>query len=92
MSHKSQPTWRIFIWPTVMALRKSSHYLAGGAVVEPFLEESRDLQVAVRTYPELQQSAIEEPVRAGTGIYSYVQKYLAWGGEVSGGRRLPGIR
>ncbi|GLO42130.1 MULTISPECIES: hypothetical protein [Pseudomonas] len=20
MSHKSQPTWRIFIWPTVMAL------------------------------------------------------------------------
>jgi D-alanine-D-alanine ligase len=76
-------------WPTVIALRRSSHYLAAGAVVEPFLEESRDLQVAIRTHPALEQSAIEEPVRAGSGIYSYDQKYLAWGGEVSGGRRLP---
>jgi D-alanine-D-alanine ligase len=76
-------------WPTVLALRSSSHYMADGAVVEPFLEQSRDLQVGVRTYPELQLSAIEEPMRAGTGIYSYDQKYLAWGGEVSGGRQLP---
>ncbi len=57
--------------------------------MEPFLTGSRDLQVAVRTYPEWQMSAIEAPARSGDGIYSYDQKYLAWGGEVSSGRELP---
>lgn len=75
-------------WATVLALKKSSAYFDQGAVVEPFVV-SRDLQVAVRTYPEWQQSAVEEPARADDGIYSYDQKYLAWGGEVSGGRELP---
>ena len=37
-------------WPTVLALKKSSSYFDQGAVVEPFVV-SRDLQVAVRTYP-----------------------------------------
>jgi D-alanine-D-alanine ligase len=76
-------------WTTVLALRQSSRFMAQGAVVEPFLEASRDLQVAVRTYPEWQLSAVEAPTRAAGGIYSYDQKYLAWGGEVSGGRELP---
>jgi D-alanine-D-alanine ligase len=43
----------------------------------------------VRTWPQLELSAIESPIRSGTGIYSYSQKYLAWGGEVGGGRELP---
>ncbi|HIE21799.1 MAG TPA: hypothetical protein EYP73_04280, partial [Acidimicrobiia bacterium] len=76
-------------WETVLALHGSSKYFARGAVVEPYLTGSRDLQVAVRTYPEWQLSAVEEPSRASEGIYSYDQKYLAWGGEVSGGRKLP---
>lgn len=76
-------------WPTVLALKRASSYLDQGAVVEPFLAGSRDLQVAVRTYPELQLSAIEAPARSDDGIYSYDQKYLAWGGEVSAGRELP---
>ncbi len=76
-------------WETVLALKRSSSYFDQGAVVEPFMESSRDLQVAVRTFPEIQVSAIEEPARAADGIYSYDQKYLAWGGEVSGGRELP---
>jgi D-alanine-D-alanine ligase len=76
-------------WPTVLALKRSSSFFDQGAVVEPYIEASRDLQVAVRTYPEVQISAIEEPSRAAEGIYSYDQKYLAWGGEVSGGRELP---
>ena len=59
-------------------------------MAEPFLAESRDLQLAVRTWPSLELSAIEAPVRTG-GIYSYSQKYLAWGGEVSGGRELPAV-
>ncbi len=76
-------------WPTVLALKKTSRYLDQGAVVEPFLGTSRDLQVAVRTYPEWELSAVEAPLRAADGIYSYDQKYLAWGGEVSEGRELP---
>lgn len=76
-------------WETVRALKRTSAYFDQGAVVEPFLAGSRDLQVAVRTYPEIQLSAVEAPARSGDGIYSYDQKYLAWGGEVSGGRELP---
>ena len=76
-------------WQTVLALKRTSAYFDQGAVVEPFLSGSRDLQVAVRTYPDVQLSAIEAPARSGEGIYSYDQKYLAWGGEVSGGRELP---
>lgn len=78
-------------WATVLALKRSSRFFDQGAVVEPFLPASRDLQVAVRTYPTVEVSAIEEPARAPEGIYSYDQKYLAWGGEVSGGRELPAV-
>ena len=76
-------------WPTVLGLKEASRFFDQGAVVEPFLGGSRDLQVAVRTYPEWQLSAVEAPMRSGDGIYSYDQKYLAWGGEVSSGRELP---
>jgi D-alanine-D-alanine ligase len=76
-------------WATVLALKRTSSYFDQGAVIEPYLTDSRDLQVAVRTYPQWQHSAIEAPSRAAGGIYSYDQKYLAWGGEVSGGRELP---
>lgn len=76
-------------WHTVVALKRSSSFFDQGAVVEPFWTGSRDLQVAVRTYPDFELSAVEAPARAAEGIYSYDQKYLAWGGEVSGGRELP---
>lgn len=76
-------------WETVVALQGSSRYLEQGAVVEPFIAASRDLQVAVRTHPRWEMSAIEAPARSAEGIYSYDQKYLAWGGEVSAGRELP---
>lgn len=76
-------------WATVLALKTSSRYFDQGAVVEPFLGGSRDLQVAVRSYPGWEMSAVEAPARSADGIYSYDQKYLAWGGEVSGGRELP---
>jgi D-alanine-D-alanine ligase len=76
-------------WPTALALLKSSPYYGSGGVVEPFVGESKDLQMAIRTWPALEMSAIEAPLRTGGRIYSYNQKYLAWGGEVSGGRELP---
>lgn len=76
-------------WATVLALVGSSPFYGSGGVVEPFLAGSRDLQVGVRTHPRMELSAIEAPARPEGGIYSYDQKYLAWGGEVSGGRELP---
>lgn len=78
-------------WSTVLALKKSSSFFDQGAVVEPYLVSSRDLQVAVRTHPRWELSAIEAPIRAEEGIYGYDQKYLDWGGEVSGGRQLPAV-
>jgi D-alanine-D-alanine ligase len=75
-------------WETALALVATSPFYGNGGVAEPFLAESRDLQLAVRTWPRLELSAIEAPLRQGE-VYSYSQKYLAWGGEVSGGRDLP---
>ncbi len=57
-------------WATVLALKKSSSYFDQGAVIEPFLAGSRDLQVGVRTHPVWELSAIEAPSRAAEGIYS----------------------
>jgi D-alanine-D-alanine ligase len=63
---------------TALAFASASPHHADGSVVEPFLEGVRDLQVAIRFFPELQTSMIEEPVQAVGGVYSYQQKYLAW--------------
>ncbi len=73
---------------TAHALADTSPHLADGAVIEPYLEGSRDFNIAVRTYPELQLSAIEAPARSG-GIYSYEQKYLAGGGLEGSAREVP---
>lgn len=74
---------------TARHLRATSPHLRPGAVVEPFMEGGRDLQIAVRTYPETQLSAIEEPIQAASGLYSYEQKYLAWGASGRIARLLP---
>jgi D-alanine-D-alanine ligase len=60
-------------------------------VVEPFLEGCRDYLIAVRSYPGLELSAIEAPVRneAAAHIYSYTQKYLSGGGLEGSARELP---
>ena len=76
---------------TAVDLLKTSPHMRRGAVIEPFLEGCRDYLVAVRTYPELQLSAIEAPVRdAGAAhIYNYAQKYLSGGGLEGSARELP---
>jgi len=77
---------------TARELALTSPLLREGTVAEPFLEGSRDLNLAVRTYPSLEFSAIERPERKeGGAIYSYAQKYLAPGGAglVSSPRELP---
>lgn len=70
-------------------LRANPH-LARGAVIEPYRPESIDLNVAVRTFPELELSAIEKPTRNASGnIYSYAEKYSGGEGMAKAPRELP---
>jgi D-alanine-D-alanine ligase len=76
---------------TARALRRTSAHLAAGAVLEPFRDDLRDLQVAVRTYPALELSAIERPLRrsGGAAILDYADKYVAGEGMAAAPRELP---
>jgi D-alanine-D-alanine ligase len=61
-----------------------------GVIIQPFLDGWVDLHIAVRTFPELSVSAIERPLREGSGIYGYGDKYLSGGvGMDSAPRELP---
>ncbi len=74
---------------TAQALAASSVHLRDGAVIEPYLPESSDLQVAVRSWPKPEVSAIEKPVRSGSAFYSYDEKYSGGEGFASAPRELP---
>jgi len=78
-------------WATACALAAGNVHLRRGAVVEPYRPASYDLNIAVRTWPELQLSAIEKPLRsAGSAeILGYQDKYLGGDGMVSAPRQLP---
>lgn len=63
---------------TARALLSSVH-LRNGAVVEPYRPELVDLNMAFRTYPALEITPLERPLREGgttSGLYSYQEKYL----------------
>ena len=63
---------------TAKALMSSVH-LKNGAVVEPYRSELVDLNIAFRTYPDLQITPLERPLRtegSAAGLYSYQEKYL----------------
>ena len=52
-----------------------------GATVEKFLEDSVDYLVALRTYPQVEFSEIEKPIRSNNfELFSYQDKYLENGG------------
>ena len=80
-------------------LLASSVHLANGAVLEPYRSDFYDLQVAVRTWPKLEVSAIERPLRtkrAGGAagepeILGYADKYVGGEGMVSAPRELPAL-
>lgn len=66
-------------------------HLRAGAVVEPYREDAIDLNVAVRTYPHIELSAIEKPQRTqsdGT-ILDYRDKYVGGEGMASAPREVP---
>lgn len=67
---------------TARALGLSSMHLKAGAVLEPYRPDLVDLNISFRTYPELEVSDLERPLRSEgqkTGVYSYQEKYLAGG-------------
>ena len=67
-------------------------HLANGAVLEPFRPDLSDLQIAVRTWPARQLSAIERPLRSGgtsSEILGYADKYVGGEGMASAPRELP---
>jgi len=76
---------------TAQALLRSAPHLRAGAVVEPFRPAAEDLNVAVRSWPDLQLSAVEKPLRReGSGdILAYRDKYLGGEGMVSAPREFP---
>jgi D-alanine-D-alanine ligase len=78
-------------WTTATHIVAANVHLRRGAVVEVYRPASYDLNVAVRTYPALQMSGIERPLRSpGSGeILGYEDKYLGGEGMVSSPRELP---
>ena len=73
-----------------VALAHSSPHLRDGAVLEPYVEDAHDVNIGIRTFPELQLSAIERPLRGGAGsILDYRQKYLRSEGLEGAPRELP---
>lgn len=78
---------------TAKARLASNPHLARGCVVEPFRADLVDVQIAVRTYPHLQLSAIERPLRRqrDAEILNYRDKYVGGDGMVSAPRELPAI-
>jgi D-alanine-D-alanine ligase len=67
---------------TARTLGGSSMHLKAGGVVEPYRGDLVDLNISFRTYPTLEISDLERPLRNEsdqTGLYSYQEKYLAGG-------------
>ncbi len=78
---------------TAKARLTTNTHLALGCVVEPFRRDLTDVQVAVRTYPTVQLSAIEKPIRRSdqAEILDYRDKYVGGEGMVSAPRELPAV-
>jgi D-alanine-D-alanine ligase len=74
---------------TAHARLKANPHLARGAIIEPLREDAIDINVAVRTYPSLELSAIEKPTRSGGDIYSYKEKYAGGEGMATAPREVP---
>jgi D-alanine-D-alanine ligase len=82
---------------TAKAFIAASTHAWAGAVIEPFRADYFDLQVGVRSFPELALSGIERPLRtkrAGGAagepeILGYADKYVGGEGMASAPRELP---
>lgn len=78
---------------TLAARLGTNPHLVAGAVVEPYRPDLWDLQVAVRSWPDLSLSTVERPLRSSPGgdILAYRDKYVAGQGMVAAPRELPAV-
>ena len=76
---------------TAKARLTTNPHFALGCVVEPYRSDLFDIQIALRTYPSLELSAIEKPLRrtSGAEILNYQDKYVGGEGMVGAPRELP---
>ncbi|HUY85533.1 MAG TPA: hypothetical protein VMU77_00355, partial [Acidimicrobiales bacterium] len=76
---------------TAKARLSANQHLKAGAVIEPYRPDLFDLNIAMRTWPELSLSAIERPIRrtANAEILDYRDKYVGGEGMVTAPRELP---
>jgi len=76
---------------TARARLSANPHLRRGAVLEPYRRDLFDLNVAVRTWPELELSAVERPLRSDTSaeILGYTDKYVGAEGMASAPRERP---
>ncbi len=66
-------------------------HLRAGAVIEPYRGDAVDLNIAVRTHPRVELSAIERPERTQSdgAILDYRDKYVGGEGMASAPRQVP---
>jgi len=78
---------------TARARLSLNPHFANGCVVEPYRVDLTDVQIGLRTYPVLDLSAIERPLRSTSGkeILDYRDKYVAGEGMVAAPRELPAV-
>ncbi len=77
-------------YDTALKLADGSKLYQQGATVEKFLEDSVDYLVALKTYPQVEFSEIEKPIRSNNfELFSYQDKYLENGGLEGSKRELP---
>ncbi len=76
---------------TALARLGANPHLGSGAVLEPYRPDMEDLQIGVRTWPTLQLSAVERPIRSteSADILDYRDKYVAGEGMAGAKRELP---
>ena len=78
---------------TARARLNVNEHFSLGCLVEPYREDLGDLQIAMRSYPNLELSAVERPLRRSENaeILNYQDKYVGGEGMVSAPRELPAV-
>ena len=76
---------------TARARLGANVHLRAGAVIEPYRADAVDLNIAVRTHPHLELSAVEQPQRTQSSgeILDYRDKYVGGEGMASAPRQVP---
>jgi D-alanine-D-alanine ligase len=82
---------------TARARLSANQHLRAGAVIEPYRADMFDLQVGIRSWPAIELSALERPLRTARAggaagepeILGYTDKYVGGEGMASAPRELP---